>query len=274
MKQLINENIQVKLLSRNAGSREGIEYIKTDYSFASLKEILTGVDAIVHLASPRKVYDNFSEYFDSVVMTENLYKIAIEYKISNIIYASSISVYSGNSFPYNEEMATDPKNYYGAYKLLCEKIGNIYNEKGLCVKNLRFAHIYGANENNNYMINVFFRNAFDHKQLKVFAKSYAKREMLYAKDAASAIMSALKHPELKGVFNIGSGNFLTNLDIAETICKIFSPELAVECGEDEETITSSYMSSNKAESDLQYVPKYDFEKAVKEIKEEMMLLRG
>ena len=64
---------EVVLLSRSEGIRNGLHFAITDYSEDSLSEILAGnVDAVAHLASSRKVADNFSFYASLIDMTQNL----------------------------------------------------------------------------------------------------------------------------------------------------------------------------------------------------------
>ena len=268
--ELLSKGHRVVLLSRGDGERKGIPFTATDYSEDSLRGVLSeDTDALVHLASSRVVEKSLDHYADLIKTTENLYGAALDAGVRNIVYSSSISVYSGECLPYSEQMPPAPGNMYGLYKLICEMIGNMYAKKGLRVKNLRLAHLYGANEKNDYMINRFFRQAYAHEQLSVFCKSTAKRDMLYTKDAARAICLALEHGELDGTFDIGSEAPLTNEEIAKTICSVMSPELEVAVGDALETISSSFMDCSKAKALLGYVPAYSFEEATREILDDM-----
>ena len=270
-KELLENGHDVVLLSREPGCKYGIPYVVTDYSRESLTEILIeGYDGIAHLASSRKVADNLAFYSGLIEMTNNLYLSAKEAGIKNIVYTSSISVYSGEELPYKETQAASPNNMYGLYKLTCEQLGELFNRSyDMKVKNLRLAHLYGANENNNYMINKFFRQAYNHEQLFVNCVSIARREMMYTKDAARAIRLALEHVDLTGVFNIGSGEALTNEEIAKTICSVMSPEMTVLVGGEKENILSSYMDSQYAEKNIEFRAHYSLLDAAKEIMRDM-----
>jgi UDP-glucose 4-epimerase len=260
------------LLTRREGSRYSHPYVTTDYSLESLMEIFSekSVDAIVHLAAPRKVAESLAFYSDFFEMTRNVYEAAYQNNVPNVIYASTISIYAGDALPYSETDVPAPRNVYGLSKLVGEHIGNIYNStKGMKIKNLRFAHLYGANENNNYMINKFFRQAYHHEQMLVNCESVAKREMMYAKDAAFAILRAIEHSDVSGTFNAGSGDVLTNEEIARTICAAMSPELQIRVGDDKEHLESSYMDSGKINSELTFQAKYTLKTAMPEIYQDM-----
>ena len=269
--ELLAHGHQVLLLSRGSGARNGQPFAATDYSADSLCGLFGsgGVDAVAHLASSRKVADRFGFYSGLVETTENIYAAAGQCGISNVVFTSSISVYSGEALPYSESTPPAPANRYGLYKLACELVGGIFARSGLNVKNLRLAHIDGANEQNNYMINRFFRQAHAHERLFVPCRSVAQREMLYAKDAARAIRLALEHESFSGVCNVGSGQPLTNAEIARTIASVMSPELEVSLGEEPETIVSSYMDGSKAAECLGYVPRYTLREATAEIAADM-----
>lgn len=243
------------------------EYCVTDYTEENLTKVLEDIDAVVHLAAKRATDSKIDSYKENEIITQNLYNACCRVDVKNIVYASTISVYSKKEcLPWNEGQLPDPYSLYGISKLGCEYIGNLYSKKGLKIKNLRLAHLFGFNEKNNYMINKFFRQAHNKKQLMLDAKGVALREFLYAKDAASAIVCALKKEDLSGTLNIGSEEALTNQQVAETINKVFNNEGNLVIGEDlNEGITSSFMSSKKAEDILGYRAKYSFESAVKEI---------
>ncbi|MFU0790281.1 NAD-dependent epimerase/dehydratase family protein [Virgibacillus proomii] len=257
------------ILSRKPDSSSNVELRPTDYSKDDLVKNLFDVDAIVHLAAKRGSQGKISEFHDNEILTQNLYEACFELGIHNIVYASTISVYSNdNKIPWTEENIPSPTLMYGISKLTNEYIGNIYsNKKGLRVKNLRLAHLYGFNEKNNYMINRFFRQAFHQEKLTLHAKSVAKREFLYAKDAAKAIICALNRSNTFGTFNIGSGEALTNYEVAVEINKAFKNvnNLVVKDSNADEGIYSSLMDSSLAREVFSFSPDYTFSKAVSEI---------
>ncbi|MGG3383615.1 MULTISPECIES: NAD-dependent epimerase/dehydratase family protein [Heyndrickxia] len=257
------------ILTRKVIIDGNVEYRFTDYSITDLIDNLSDIDAVVHLAAKRGSQGRISEFHDNEVLTQNLYEACLKNEIRNIIYASSISVYSDETLlPWTEEHPPMPKLMYGVSKMACEYIGNIYSQRyELDIKNLRFAHIYGFNEKNNYMINKFFRQAFNKKTLVLDSKSISKREFLYAKDAAKAILCALNTSEASGNYNIGSGESLTNLEVAEKINLAFKNEgnLLIKDPSASENIESSYMKSSKALDVLNFKADYSFFSSLQEI---------
>lgn len=270
------KHLPVMLSRKEIGNLEiDCEARITDYSKVDLLEKLSDIDAVVHLAAKRGSQGKINEFHDNEIMTQNLYDTCVELSISNIVFASTISVYSDECLlPWVEDQIPVPELMYGVSKLANEHIGNIYSRnKGLYIKNLRFAHLYGFNEKNNYMINRFFRQAFHGEQLVLNAKSVAKREFLYVKDAAKAVVCALKQPTISGTFNIGSGEALTNYDVAKAINTVFgnANNLMIKDASADEGIHPSYMESGMAEKTLNFSPEYTFYEALSEIYE---LMRG
>lgn len=269
--ELLAAGHEVIPLCRKKGSKKDINYIITDYSYESLTGIFRhGIQGIVHLASTRVVASDMDYYEPLIDLTERIYQVAADCQICNIVYTSSISVYSGKDLPYLEGGTPVPKDMYGFYKLTCEQIGERFNDlRKMNIKNLRLAHLYGANEKNNYMINLFFRQAYAHQQLIVQCESHARREMLYAKDAARAIRLALEQEKLPPVLNIGSNDVLTNQEIATIICEVMSPELSIVVENRKETICSSYMCNDKARDILGFSAAYNLASATEEIMSDM-----
>jgi UDP-glucose 4-epimerase len=259
-----------KAISKNNTDKQ---YRQTDYSLESLIDILSDIDIVIHLAAKRGSQDRMSDFSDNIILTQNLYEACIINNIKNIIFASTISVYSEEKLlPWKETHLPKPKLMYGVSKIACEYIGNIYStQKGLNIKNLRFAHIYGFNEKNNYMINLFFRQAFHKQCLSIYGNSVAKREFLYAKDAAKAIMCALEMEDISGTFNVGSGQSFTNYEVAIQINDVFDNKgnLIIKDPDADEGIQSSYMDNSKAKKILGFYPDYTFQDAIKEIYSQM-----
>ncbi|MEB6548870.1 NAD(P)-dependent oxidoreductase [Heyndrickxia sporothermodurans] len=271
VERIKNENHKPVILSRREIDKlqTGYESRLTDYSKTNLLEKLLDIDAVIHLAAKRGSQGKISEFHDNEILTQNLYDACFELNITNIVYASSISVYSDEKLlPWKEEQIPTPELMYGVSKLTNEYLGNIYSrKKGMYIKNLRFAHLYGFNEKNNYMINRFFRQAFHREQLVLNTKSVAKREFLYAKDAAKAVICALKKDSTSGTYNVGSGEALTNYEVAVKINTIFgnANNLIVKDPDANEAIHPSYMDNSKAKIMLNFSPDYTFSTALSEI---------
>lgn len=266
---LEEKNIETVKFSR----KESNDTMQTDYSYNDLTEKLKGIDAVVHLAAKRGSQGLISEFHDNEILTQNLYEACHQLKIKNIIFASTISVYSDDSrMPWDETEVPSPELMYGVSKLSCEQIGNIYNNKfEMNIKNYRLAHIFGFNEKNNYMINKFIRQCYLGKQLVLNNQSYARREFIYAKDVAEAIYLGIQNEKLKGTFNIGSEEALTNYEVAKTINKVFSPSKNLVDVNDNtpENIHGSLMKSSKSKELIGNYSSHTFEEALIEISELM-----
>lgn len=257
------------ILSRQ--NKEGL--VQTDYTYENLVEVLNGVDAIIHLAATRSGKNDISEFFNDIQISQNLYQAANENGIKNIVFASSISVFSNpNTLPWTEKQAVEPVTMYGIAKHTIEMLGLHYNRnKNMNIKNLRFAHLFGPNEKNNYMINLFFRLAYNKEKLSLNTSSSAEREFLYVEDAVSAIVAAINAQDKKGTFHIGSGINLTNEEVAKSINEIFDNEGNLEVLDPDAPDASkpSYMDSSLAKRELEFIAEYDFEKALREIYKKM-----
>ena len=265
---VINSQDTPILLGRNQVNAN-CESRVTDYSTTSLIQALNGVDAVIHLAAKRGANGKLSDFDENILITYNLYNACVELGIKNVIFASSISVYSDvNLIPWTESQIATPNNLYGISKITCENIGSLFsNEFGLKIKNLRIGHIFGANEKNGYMINTFINNAFNKNQLFVKGKSIAKREFVYVKDVARAMLIALNKEDVHDTFNVGGGTAYTNYEIAEMVNAVFNNEgnLAYEPNCDE-GISSSLMDATYANTVLGYSPKWSFFEALEDIK--------
>lgn len=271
MKYLITKNYIPVIFTRSKTNKfnSSCIYRFTDYSIEDLIDKLFDIDAVVHLAAKRGSQGNIYGFHGNEILTQNLYEACYKSNIKNIVYASSISVYSDqNILPWTEEHPPSPRLMYGVSKISCEYIGDIYSaKKGLYIKNLRFAHLYGFNEKNNYMINLFLRQAFNNRKIIINQNSVAKREFLYVKDASKAILNALNKNNISGTFNIGSEQSLSNLEVAEKINYIFKNDgnLSIRNPNKKENIDSSYMSSDKSRKILEFYPDYTFYQALSEI---------
>lgn len=246
--------------------------ISTDYSTEDLTKHFQGIDAVVHLAAHRSGTNDVEDHLPSMVLTDHVYKASALAGVKQVVFASSISVYASRApQPWGESDETTPNLMYGVTKLSGEILGNrLEMQTGIKVTNLRLAHLFGFDERNNYMINRFMRLAFNKKEIALNAPSHARRDFLYAKDAARSVLLSLEHGT-SGTFNIGSNTAISNSIIGNTINLVFqNPHpLIVRDDKAHEGITSSQMEGSLARKVLGYRSNFSFEDALIEIREQM-----
>ncbi|MCF0259857.1 MAG: NAD(P)-dependent oxidoreductase [Erysipelotrichaceae bacterium] len=247
-----------------------VRFVQTDYSVESLQNILTDVDMVVHLAAIRggnssKGYEAFSE---NVTLMESILKAMVKANVKKIIYLSSISVYSDlDQMPWREDQQAVPVNFYGLSKLNCEMLCTLYKKFGISSLIFRTAHVL-AFENRGYMLGIFLKNAAAGKPLSVNGKSEAHREFIYVKDVARAIVWGIENPEVEGIFNLGSGEALTNYQVAERINEAFQNNLITYKDDVSEGIVSSVMDSSKLNS-LGFRTAFSFYEGAVDIKKDV-----
>lgn len=266
----------IVLSRRKSNPHYNVETRATDYSVSSLIDVLSDVDTVVHLAAQRGSYANLKDYQMNTDITQNLYEACRIKKILNIVYASTIAVYSRDlPLPWNEQHPPAPKTMYGISKVCSEHLGSLYTRQyDLKVKNLRFPPLFGIiNERDKMetrMISKFMLQAILKETLVLFSRSNAQREFLYAKDAAQAILSAVEAKAIQGTFNVGSGEALTNQEVAERINRAFHNEGNLRIEDREAKLEeSSYMTSEKAIIQLGFKAKYCLYEAMEDIHKEM-----
>jgi len=258
-------------LRENFPDLENVSLYETDYTRDSLTEILEFVEVLVHLAARpvRKDFPNIDDYNWIIRISENLFKVCAGLGIQNAIFVSSRMVYSPgiNKIPFLESEPVYPDNLYGVSKLTAENIG-FYNKLNL--KSLRVTEVRDFSERSGRLMMTFIKQALEKQPITVYGDGSGQREYIYVKDVASAIKAAIQKPEIKGVFNIGSGVGTTNKELAELIRDIFSEgESKIVYDQTKTEAPSKYpMDSTLARKVFGWKPKYSLKQALEDMKQE------
>ncbi len=196
LKKLSNIKIYKKDIS-------GINKIKTK-----------NVALIIHLAGEAGVRDSIKKpNFYIEENTQNTIKIfeyAKKFKIKNIFYASSSSVYGNcNTYPSSEDLVVNkPISIYGLSKTACELIAYYYSHIfKINSIGFRFFTVYGPLGRPDMSMNIFIKSIINKK--KFFLNNHGKnyRDYTYVDDIVKYIYSCfLKIQNKKNyfeIFNIG-----------------------------------------------------------------------
>ncbi len=146
-----------------------------------------------------------------------------------LVYASSASVYGcGRHFaerPANER----PANVYAYSKYLfdCYVRRRTGGSRGRQVVGLRYFNVYGSNEGHKgdmaSMVFQLNRQLLQHGELKLFEGSggYAageqRRDFVHVDDVVAVNLWMLDHPEVNGIFNVGTGQSASFNSVARAV---------------------------------------------------------
>lgn len=252
------------------------------------KDILSSIfskykfDCVIHLASKAYIGESVKHphlyYETNVSGTLVLLEIMRKYRVSNIIYASSCSVYGNTSkTPINEQTEVNPINPYAKSKVFVEEIlKDFSNAYGLNYVVLRYFNVAGSDtaveigELHNpetHLIPSAFENILGiRKGLEVFGTKYRTndgtciRDYVHVEDIAYANYNAYQYLKKGGcseIFNIGAGIGYSNLEIIKCVEKVTNSEVRItyktERRGDPAILISDIRKANKI---LQWHPKH------------------
>jgi len=174
--------------------------------------------------------------WDGQYMMENNYeysKVLLHYCLERKVpffYASSAATY-GDSTVYKEEPENEnPINIYGYSKYLFDQYVR-RNETSFesQVVGFRYFNVYGPQEQHKgSMASVAFHlnnqiQAGENPKLFEGSGGYGngeqRRDFIYVSDAVNINLWMMEHPEVMGIFNIGTGKSQTFNEVAESVIK-------------------------------------------------------
>jgi UDP-glucuronate 4-epimerase len=186
------------------GRRPGFDFLEVDFSDqAALLKAVEGreIDAIVHLgaqAGVRYSIENPGAYVQSNLVGHlNLLELARERRVAHLVYASSSSVYGGNTtLPFRVEDRVDhPLSLYAATKkadeLMSETYAHLYR---LPQTGLRFFTVYGPWGRPDMAMWLFTRAILAGEPIDVYGEGNMRRDFTYIDDIVAGIVAALDNP--------------------------------------------------------------------------------
>jgi len=209
-----------------------IEFVKGDIrDYDDMEKNFQDIDGVFHQAALTVVqhsFDNPQEYHDvNVVGTENVFKLAKKYDVK-VVYASSSSVYGHqNIMPIKENAIREPINPYGQTKLDDEHLYEKYSGMGTSIIGLRYFNIFGEGQTPEYagVITKFLERVREMKAPVIFGDGSQIRDFIFVQDIVMANLLAMTSNVNSSLINIGTGNAMTILELANMIIDISKIDL-------------------------------------------------
>jgi dTDP-glucose 4,6-dehydratase len=199
-------------------------FVHGDIGDPSIVDALASeVDAIVNFAAESHV-DRSIEEPDAFIQTDVhgtyvLLEAARRHGHVRYLQISTDEVYG--DIPVGSSRETDavrPRSPYSASKAAGDLLVQSYHTTyGLPTIITRASNNFGPYQYPEKIVPLFVTNAIDGQQLPLYGDGLQIRDWLYVDDHCDAVETALAYGMPGGIYNIGAGNEMTNLELTEKI---------------------------------------------------------
>ncbi|MDP7089633.1 MAG: NAD-dependent epimerase/dehydratase family protein [Dehalococcoidia bacterium] len=270
-RELSEQGITVHAFSRRRRETEPLGVPNRFYYTGDLCNRKT-IDSIVNLNPDAIIYCVSLDQDKSEVDTERAVAINVTplwtlvdnlnrkiKKPVRFVYLSTTHVYGTLDGRITEESIPQPRTVYGLTHLMCEQVLGRYSFLGTIEPiSVRLSNGYGPPMSENpgcwtLVLNDFCRSVIEKEKIQLSSDGTPQRDFLYVEDIASSIVRLLQIPyqELMQVYNIGSGNTKTVLELAIEVQQVYFKRSGCRCpillGNGEVALEASNMARCKVE---------------------------
>ncbi len=204
--------------------------------FEALARVLSGADAVVHLAALISVEESAERPIDyhetNVTGTLNVLLASVRSGVRRVIYSSSAAVYGPPvRLPIDEDHPKRPVSIYGATKLAGEAYCRAFHEVfGVQTVILRYFNVYGPGQSPEYagVIASFLDRIRRGLPLVIHGDGTQYRDFVHVYDVARANLLALHAPKAHAAYNVGTGKPTRIVDLAEIMTRLAGVDLELE----------------------------------------------
>ena len=194
---------RIKILEKNSinnnfilkkGNLEDSSFIKRIFSEYRPQKVVN----LAAQAGVRYSLENPMAYINSnIVGFQNIIEQSKEYKVEHLVYASSSSVYGGNtSLPFSEKNSVEhPISIYAASKKANELVAHTYSHLyNLPTTGLRFFTVYGPWGRPDMALFLFTKSILKKVPIKVFNNGDMSRDFTYIDDIIESLVGVIEKP--------------------------------------------------------------------------------
>lgn len=224
---------------RNISKREVTDIVTPEHVFDFLESHAKKVKAVIHMGAVSATTERDADK----IVTNNfnlsiaLFKWCAVHEV-RIIYASSAATYGDGSNGFDDKASREalsllhPLNAYGWSKHLFDRrvLRRLAEGRKMPPQwvGLKFFNVYGPNEYHkgpqSSVVSQVYPHAAQGAHFQLFKShhpDYAdggqKRDFVWVGDCVDVMMWLLDTPTVSGIFNLGTGQARTFLDLAETV---------------------------------------------------------
>ncbi len=238
-----------------------------------LNEALTQnlYDAVINFAAETHVDNSIKSprifLETNVIGTFNLLEAAQKYNF-RLLQVSTDEVYGSTSEgSFTEKSRFNPSSPYSASKAAAEMFVNAFvSTYGLDIVGVRCSNNYGPFQNTEKLIPTLIQKTINNEKLPLYGNGNNVREWIHVSDSSRAIITVLLRGTPGSFYNISSGIFKENLEVARKVLDYFGAQHSqIEFVEDRPGHDFRYaIDSSKIREELGWYPKVDFDSGLRE----------
>jgi len=234
-------------------------------------------DVVIHLAARAGVRPSidYPKLYEEVNCqgTINLLDACREFQIKSFVFASSSSVYGGNSkVPFSEEDRVDtPISPYGATKkageLFCHSYHRLFEINITC---LRYFTVYGPRQRPDgprqrpeMAIHKFTRLIDGGEKVPMYGDGQSMRDYTYIDDIIDGTLGAISRNKGYEIYNLGESRTIRLTDLIQMLEEALGKTAIIEgCPEQRGDMSITYANIEKARRKLGYAPRVSMEEGI------------
>lgn len=195
-----------------------------------LEDSIQGHDFVVHFAAESHVDRSINDAADfvhtNVLGTLNVLEASRKFQVKTVIHVSTDEVYGSlpeGSADENHPLA--PNSPYAASKAASDLLARSYFiTHSLDVRTTRCCNNYGNNQFPEKVVPVFIKKLLLGEKLPIYGDGKNIREWIHVSDHVLGIQTVLEKGNPGEIYNIGTGYYLSNNDLASEIIALMDLE--------------------------------------------------
>jgi dTDP-glucose 4,6-dehydratase len=167
-------------------------------------------------------------------------------------HVSTDEVYGslGSTGAFRETTPYDPSSPYSASKAASDHLVRAYHRTyGLPAKITNCSNNYGPMQFPEKLIPLVILNLRERKPLPIYGRGLNVRDWLYVEDHCEAIWQVIERGEVGKTYNVGGGHEARNVDVVDSLCRIFAEETGADV---EELLALKVFVNDRPGHDLRY----------------------
>jgi dTDP-glucose 4,6-dehydratase len=199
----------------------------------------------------------------------NILEAVREFKIPRFVQINTDEVYGDlqpNDPPFSNTYQLKPSNPYAASKAAADLLVMAYiRTYGIDALSTRSCNNYGPYQYVEKLIPVIVSNAAKDERIPIHGTGNNMREWIWVEDNCLGIEAALLNGKTGGIYHLGTGFELSNIDLTKKILGIFGrPESLIKYVSDRPGNDLRYcLDCENTYKELNWTPKMDFDEGLK-----------